>query len=89
MIFETDMDWSLDGEHQRTGTDVTIENIKTAATIIKSHSGHFFCWVRGLSFVCWGIERRSNITIEDNALFTITYYFPKIDKTFQGIVKSE
>ncbi|MBO5008043.1 MAG: YegS/Rv2252/BmrU family lipid kinase [Clostridia bacterium] len=35
MIFETDMDWSLDGEHQRTGTDVTIENIKTAATIIK------------------------------------------------------
>lgn len=35
MTFETDMDWSLDGEHQKTGSEVVIENIKTAATIIK------------------------------------------------------
>ena len=35
MYFENDMDWSLDGEHQRTGDTVCVENIKTAATIIK------------------------------------------------------
>ncbi len=34
MTFESDMDWSIDGEHEKTGSVVTIENIKTAATII-------------------------------------------------------
>ncbi|MBQ8588398.1 MAG: diacylglycerol kinase family lipid kinase [Clostridia bacterium] len=35
MTFESDMDWSIDGEHEKSGPVVTIENIKTAATIIR------------------------------------------------------
>ena len=35
MTFDTGMDWSLDGEHEKTGKEVTIKNIQTAATIIK------------------------------------------------------
>lgn len=35
MNFENDMDWSLDGEHQKTGKTVCVENIQTAATIIR------------------------------------------------------
>ncbi len=35
MSFENDMDWSLDGEHHKTGKTVCVENIQTAATIIR------------------------------------------------------
>lgn len=35
MTFEAPMDWSLDGEHQKSGNEVIIENIQTAATIIR------------------------------------------------------
>jgi len=35
MNFESDIDWSIDGEHEKTGREVIIENIKTAATIIR------------------------------------------------------
>ena len=35
MHFEKEMDWSLDGEHQKTGDTVCVENIQTAVTIIK------------------------------------------------------
>lgn len=35
MTFSGDMDWSLDGEHVRSGSSVTIENIHGAANIIK------------------------------------------------------
>ncbi len=35
MTFEQDMDWSIDGEHAKTGNVVEISNLQTAATIIK------------------------------------------------------
>lgn len=35
MIFENEMDWSVDGEHQKSANEVVIENIKCAATIIR------------------------------------------------------
>ncbi len=34
MTFESDMDWSVDGEHERTGKEIEIENLMQAATII-------------------------------------------------------
>jgi len=35
MTFQSDMDWSIDGEHQKTGSVVEISNIQTAVSIIK------------------------------------------------------
>ena len=35
MYFEKSMNWSLDGEHHKTGDTVCVENIQTAVTIIK------------------------------------------------------
>ena len=35
MTFEQDMDWSIDGEHAKTGNVVEISNLQTAVTIIK------------------------------------------------------
>lgn len=35
MTFEGDMDWSLDGEHQTSGREITVDNIKRAITLIK------------------------------------------------------
>ncbi len=34
LTFDGDMDWSIDGEHQKTGSVVEISNIQTAVTII-------------------------------------------------------
>lgn len=35
MIFDGDMDWSIDGEHAKTGSVVEISNIQTAVSIVK------------------------------------------------------
>lgn len=35
LSFDKKMDWSLDGEHQKSDTEVVIENIKRAVTIVK------------------------------------------------------
>jgi len=35
LTFEKDVDWSLDGEHHKSGKEVVIENLKRAVTIVK------------------------------------------------------
>ena len=35
LMFENDVDWSLDGEHEKSGNEVVIENLKRAVTIVK------------------------------------------------------
>jgi len=35
LTFESDINWSLDGEHVKSGKDVAIENLKRAITIVK------------------------------------------------------
>ena len=38
MTFESDMDWSIDGEHEKTGSVVEISNIQTAVSIMKKRA---------------------------------------------------
>ena len=38
MTFESDMDWSIDGEHEKTGSTVEISNIQTAVSIMKKRT---------------------------------------------------
>ena len=35
LTFENDVNWSLDGEHHKSGKEVVIENLKRAVTIVK------------------------------------------------------